>query len=253
MTVAVLGLLIGVLAPSLGASRDSARAAACAAALRELQVANLSHAASSNGRFVAGAANIEGANLERWHGRREAVGEPFTPEGGALSAHLGGAATSEALRECAGLTWSEVGPEAPGFERGGGGYGYNNAFVGVVRSERGGVWEIETNRVGSRQERFARPSATAAFTDAGFAADAGLIEYSFAEPPEWPEHPGSRPDPSVHFRHRGRSGVAWLDGHVTSEARAFSAWSQLYLSDPGPLGLGWFGREADGNALFDYE
>lgn len=253
VVTAVIALLVGLMVPGLARARDAARATSCAAAARELQTANLAHAADRDERFVAGAPEIEGQNLERWHGRRAAPGESFSPEGAALTGYLGAPATSEALRECAAFRVTDDLAAPEGFERGAGGYGYNNAFVGAVRTRAdGGAWTIETNREGSRSSRFRRPDATIAFTDAAFAGDGGLVEYSFAEPPEWPEYPGARPDPSIHFRHGGAASVAWLDGHVSREKRAFSAWSQLYTTDPSPLGLGWFGDEADGNALFDY-
>ncbi len=253
VVVAVIALLIGLMIPGLARARDTARATSCAAAARELQAANLAHAADRDERFVAGSPEIEGQNLERWHGRRTAPGEPFTPQGAPLTAYLGAPATSEALRECAAFAAVEDHAATVGFERGAGGYGYNNAFVGAVRTRGAGeAWTLETNREGSRSSRFRRPDATIAFTDAAFAGDGGLVEYSFAEPAEWPEYPGARPDPSIHFRHDGTASVAWLDGHVSRERRSFSAWSQLYTTDPAPLGLGWFGDETLGNELFDY-
>lgn len=254
VSIAIIALLLGLLAPTLGASRDAARAMVCAAAARELQGANLAFGADHDDGFAPGARRVESENLERWHGRRETTGEPFRPERGPLTTYLGGGSTSDALRACAEFAPGSDFVPTIGFEKGGGGYGYNNAFVGVRRREgRHGAWTLVTNEEGAALSRFARPQATVAFTDSAFAADAGIVEYSFAEPPEWPEHPGARPDPSVHFRHRGRASVAWLDGHVTSEERVFSAWSELFLTNPESSGLGWFGGPDSGNALFDYD
>jgi prepilin-type processing-associated H-X9-DG protein len=145
-----------------------------------------------------------------------------------------------------------------GFERGNGGYGYNNAFVGTRRSRRwvGGeaVWDVASDASGSRVSRFDGPARTVAFADAAFAGDGGLIEYSFAEPAYWPGYAGDyRPDPSIHFRQvGGEANVAWLDGRVSQEERTATHWSGIYAVDPGSVGLGWFG-DASGNALFDYE
>jgi prepilin-type processing-associated H-X9-DG protein len=254
VSVAIIALLLGLLAPTLGASRDAARAMVCAAAARELQGANLAFGVDHDDAFVPGARRIESENLERWHGRRDAIGEAFRPERGPLTPYLGGAGTSDAVRACSEFVSDlDVAPRG-GFERGGGGYGYNNAFVGVKRREgRHGAWTLVTNEEGSPMSRFARPDTTVAFADSAFAADAGLVEYSFAEPAEWPDYPGARPDPSIHFRHRGRASIAWLDGHVSSEERVFSAWSELFLTNPETSDLGWFGAPEAGNAHFDYD
>ncbi len=68
-----------------------------------------------------------------------------------------------------------------------------------------------------------------------------LIEYSFAEPPQFAG--GGTPWPTIHFRHRGRANVAWADGHVSSET--------LERTDcrSADHALGWFGP--DDNSLFD--
>lgn len=254
VSVAIIALLLGLLAPTLGASRDAARAVVCSAAARELQGANLAYAADHGDCFAPGARRIESENLERWHGRRDSVGEPFCAERGPLTPYLGGAGTSEAVRACTEFASDLDAAPSGGFERGGGGFGYNNAFVGVQRREnRNGVWTLVTNEDGAAMSRFARPDATLAFADSAFAADAGLVEYSFAEPAEWPDYPGARPDPSIHFRHRGRANVAWLDGHVSPEQRVFSAWSELFLTNPETAGLGWFGAPESGNEHFDYD
>ncbi len=105
---------------------------------------------------------------------------------------------------------------------------------------------------GAPRHWFKSPARTVAFADCALAAD-GLVEYSFVEPPEWPDFPGYRPDPSIHFRHDGRANVCLLDGHVSANTRSFTAWSGAYPSDPDALALGWFGDQNDANDAFDYE
>lgn len=270
--VAVLGLLAGLGVPGLRLAREASRVAACAANLRWLQVANEAHASEHDGRYAPGAARpLE--NLERWHGSRSTQGEAFDPARGPLTPYLGSAGSSGEVRRCPAFETRAAG-ESPrdadaevGFEAGCGGYGYNNAFVGVQRRRSSDdAWVISPGGegLGSRRWDFAHPGATIGFTDAALAAGTGgvgLIEYSFAEPRFWPESPrftGFRPDPSIHFRHGAHSvdqktaNVAWLDGHVSGKRRTFWSASGLYEADPGRAGIGWFG-EQDSNDLFDYE
>lgn len=263
--IAIIALLTGVLLPSLHSARGAARAAACAASLRQLTSLVQLYAGDNKGSAPAGAPNFL-ANRVRWFGSRPAPGATFTSNAGTLSAYL---EASGSLRECAAFAsrLAELAARGEGFERGCGGYGYNNAYVGVNRGQDG---RLVTDRVGERLERFTRPAATVLFGDAAFAAgttgSASVIEYSFIEPRWTPESPaanvsptaggdrggfaaGTRPDPSLHFRHAGRAAIGWLDGHVSSESRTLTDSSGLYPGDPLEAGVGWFGSHDD-NRLF---
>lgn len=254
VVVAVIALLTGVLLPTIGGAREAARGAKCAAHIRQLSVANAAFAIDHSGRSAPAAADFRD-NLKRWHGERASTGEPFDPARGPLTRYLGSAASSEGVRACPTFepALHALQESGAGFEAGAGGYGYNGAFVGAQRTERmPGRWTVKDDTVGARRDRFRRPAETIEFSDAAFASDDGLIEYSFVEPSVHPHAPAARPDPSMHFRHRGHATVAWLDGHVSRHARESTAWSGIYRTDPGPLDLGWFGPD-DSNALFDYE
>lgn len=254
----IVSVLLGLLAPSLAGAREAARSAACASNVRQVTLANLYYARDHDGRFVAGAARIATENLARWHGARDSTGEAFDPARGALTPYMAGSGASAALRACPTFagTLEELAEAGLGFEAGAGGYGYNNAFVGVDRVRIAGVWQVRTDEVGARSARVVEPARTIAFADSAFTGRDRLIEYSFLEPRFWPDAPEFRPDPSMHFRHGasadGRATVGWLDGHVSSEAMTWSwaGWSSRL--DAGASGLGWTG-ETDDNALFDLD
>lgn len=274
MSIAVIGLLLAVLLPSLGGARAAGRAALCASNVRQLVLANDAYANDHRDRYCPGAADMS-ANLNRWHGSRAAPGAPFTPAGGALTPYLGdgpSAGASVAVRACpefvpTQLALAAAAPGAGGFERAAGGYGYNNAFVGTDRSPGGRapggrtLWVVVSDRVGSARSRFADPAGTAEFADAALAdgnPTTGIAEYSFIEPRFWPDSVSQRPDPSIHFRHQtdrrsgnSRANVAWLDGHVAPRAMTLSRPSAVYGVDPARFGIGWFGI-ADDNTAFDY-
>ncbi len=263
IVLSILALLLGLLLPALSSARGTARGAVCLSGVRQLQVANDLYADDHNGSFVPGAAEFL-ANRHRWHGARDGATGAFDPARGPLVDYLDGAGASVRIRACPEFepVLNALTDRGVGFEAGGGGYGYNNAFVGVERELNSvGAWIIAhdgegqaRDHVGAPRAKFASPARTIAFADAAFADDraGGLIEYSFLEPRHWPEYPGARPDPSVHFRHKGRASIAWLDGHATIELRRFEV-NQGYLSrDPGAHGLGWMG-DHDDNRLYDYE
>lgn len=258
VVVAVLALLIGLLLPALSSARHAAQQAQCGSNIRQLVLALDAYADDHQGRYAPGAAGIQTTNLHRWHGTRRSAGDAFGPDGGPISMYLNGdqppGATTQGVRNCPtfSVTMTTGTSNQFGFERSAGGYGYNNAFVGVTRRlERSGgepVWRLETDRIGAARSEFRHPTRTVAFADSALAAD-DLIEYSFIEPAFWPEYPGARPDPSTHFRHRGIANVAWLDGHVSGESLVFSQASGLYAASPQQLGIGWFGETQD-NSLY---
>ena len=266
VVVAVIGVLVGSLLPALSGARAGAWRAAGASNIRQLQIANATYATDWDELFVAGAIDFrrpvgvrERENTHRWFGTRDAPSGAFEATGAPLVDYLGGEATSAGVRVCPAFrgTLDALEAEGAGFERGCGGYGYNNAFVGTRRARNAaGLWVVLTDDTGSRRSRFASPSRTVAFADSAYADTFSgaprLLEYSFVEPHVWPHLPGFAPEPTAHFRHAGRANVAWLDGRVSAEVRT----SPTPGGDDPPhlklLGIGRFG-EVDTNALFDYE
>ena len=231
IVLAGVALLAALLIPALPAAKAAADAAVCRSNLRQLAAANLAYAAD-HGRYVAAAADIEGANSIRWHGVRS--GGAFDGSKGPLAPYLGGGGASAWVRRCPGFR-----PDAAGFEAACGGYGYNALGVGSELCLPGGG-----QKVGMRPGALARPAQTVMFADAAYlqgnGAKAKLIEYSFAEPPRFAG--GGTPWPTIHFRHREKANVAWADGHVTAETRERTG------SRGAAQGLGWFGP--DDNSLF---
>jgi len=235
VVIAITSLLVGILLPSLDTARQIGRRAYCQVNLRLLASANDLYQSDNEGLYAPGAANFL-KNRDRWFGRRSGPTGPFQ-EGGPLTEYLG----TSRVRQCPSFQDYLV-----GFEAGCGGYGYNNNFVGQLR--RSPDYRLKTDRTGNRHEVFSNPSQTVAFTDAAM-VDGGLIEYSFAESPRWPDF-DARPRPSIHFRHLTLANAAWLDGHVSAESMSFSGGVvDYYEGNPADYQVGWFGP--DGNDLFD--
>jgi prepilin-type N-terminal cleavage/methylation domain-containing protein len=290
--IAVVALLLSMLLPAVSKARESGRKVVCASNLRQLSTGLNLYAGDHKSLYAPAAANFI-TNLKRWHGTRANPGAPFSPEGGALTPYIrsegSGSLSASALSGEPGASSALAGVRAcptfapvaddllsrkRGFERSAGGYGYNAAFVGTSRALIGAgptrAFTVVTDRTGSRQDRFTRPSQTIAFSDAAISSDPsanaeGLVEYSFVEPrfradlPVGGAQGGQRPDPSMHFRHGqrvgdGRLGSALavkLDGHVGEHAMSFTWRSGIYPSPMSRAAVGWSG-ERDDNALFEY-
>ena len=257
VVVSIIGLLISILLPALASARRSGQGVACQSNLRQLGIALDAYALENKNHYAPAAPGIATTNRIRWFGSRATSSGAFVPSGGPLSEHLGGV---DGVRRCASLVTA-----GGGFERAAGGYGYNAAFVGTLRSRNAaGAWVSVSDTTGSPQARFMTPTETLAFADCALATSSttSVIEYSFAEPDQWPDTPGFSPDPSIHFRHGGNARATasgslvaqgvFLDGHVAQMRRGATSETSIYASNPAAAGLGW--PESRGiNALFDYE
>lgn len=238
--LSIIALLLAIMLPGLSQARAQASATVCRSNIRQIALANQLYAQESSGLYVAGAPWFR-RNLHRWHGQRDKVNELFDGTRGPLVPYLG---PDREIRRCPTFE-----PDKHGFETGCGGYGYNNAYVGVQTAPLPeGRARVTSDLAGAPADHVRRPAETTMFTDAAF-VNGLIIEYSFAEPRFHPQF-AMRADPSIHFRHGGAAGIAWCDGHVSVERRTFSWTSGLFPGDPAKFGIGWFG-EYDDNRYFD--
>ncbi len=243
VVVGAIALLLGLMLPGLGRARDQAKSAVCRSNIRQLALANAMYAQDSGGMYVAGAAEIAKENRQRWHGARDKKNEAFDSSRGPLAAYLGVDAT---VRAC-----PTFAPDKPGFESGNGGYGYNNAYIGVQTVvDSKGKTVVATDLAGARVHHVKRPADTLMFADSAF-LDGSPIEYSFAEP-RFHAESQTRADPSIHFRHVALANITWCDGHVSAEHRTHTQSSGLYEGDPSRYDIGWFGQ-TDDNTFFDLQ
>ncbi len=215
VVVAVMGLLAALVSPAARRGLEKGREARCMSNIKALCMANLLYA-DDQGSYCP-ASDINGANNQRWHGMRSHSGVPFEPTEGPLAPYLG---ADRQIRMCPSARFAE-----DGFEAGCGGYGYNAVGVGS-RSYLHGFNEASDRR-GMDPGKISNPGQTLMFADAVFVQNNALIEYSFAEPYQFVS--GSTPvttygktQPTIHFRHGGRTVVGWCDGHVSSEKLTYT-------------------------------
>jgi len=257
IVISIIALLMAILMPALGAARSGSRALACKSNLRQLVIANIGYATENDGFYVPAASDMwDNAGLHRWHGQRDALGEPFDPLRGPLIGYLADGRVKECplkMEFVKGQDWNT------NFEQGGGGYGYNMTYIGsrTSQSAAGSVqaWK-DSYAMTARMTEIAAPALTLMFADTAMAnSEKSLIEYSFAEPP-FTVHNG-RPvtgfymSPSIHFRHRSQTNVGWADGHIEPRQMAGSGDKNAYGVNPADCSLGWF--EPLNNTPFDLQ
>ena len=145
VVVGIVALLISVLLPGLSAAREQGRAVVCRSNIRQIELANEYYAEDTRGVYCPGASEFL-RNLHRWHGQRDKPSEPFDSTRGPLVPYLG---PDGAIRQCPTFPADEIAAVSGGFERGNGGYGYNNRFVGVQLAESSpGVYVVTEDRAG---------------------------------------------------------------------------------------------------------
>ena len=257
IVISIIALLMAILMPALGAARSGSRALACKSNLRQLVIANIGYATENDGFYVPAASDMwDNAGLHRWHGQRDALGEPFDPLRGPLIGYLADGRVKECplkVEFVKGQDWNT------NFEQGGGGYGYNMTYIGsrTSQSAAGSVqaWK-DSYAMTARMTEIAAPALTLMFADTAMAnSGKSLIEYSFAEPP-YTVYNG-RPvtefymSPSIHFRHMDQANVGWADGHIDWRRMAGAGDKNVYGVNPSNFKLGWF--DPLNNTPFDLE
>ena len=200
VVIAIIGILTAMVFPTYAKARESARQAVCMSNLKQIAMAILMYTEDHGGRYVPAQS---ADNLTRWHGRRKTEEEPFDPTVGPLWGYYG----HEHLKVCPSFS---AGIGTQGFEEGTGGYGYNGQYVGGSPAS----WVNGAMYVPAKEFMINDPAGTVMLTDTAFLDCEGrLFEYSFCEAPYY-ERWDSPADPSTHFRHNGRTNVAFCDGHA---------------------------------------
>ena len=85
------------------------------------------------------------------------------------------------------------------------------------------------------------------------------LEYSFAEPRHFvingladeTDSIWGTPSPSIHFRHRGKANIGWVDGHVTDRPMGDFGELNVYGVRSIDMMINWF--DPMDNRLFDLE
>ncbi len=246
VVVSIIALLIGILLPALGRARETGVQAQCLSNMKQLGIVMEAYANDYKEQYVRASPTIFGIDLERWHGTRTTASEAFNPVTGPLYTYFGDTGQAKRCPALDRYVSTQAGIGA--FERGCGGYGINDLFIGSR------VYKLGYDAIGfqtcSRRFDVQKPGETVYFTDTAYNSGANIIEYSFAQPrwyfqapPNIPETGWGDPVPSIHFRHGGKANVLWGDGHVKPEGITLTPAAYAYTPDKPSTWMGWFGPE----------
>ncbi len=209
VVIAIIAILAGLLLPALGAARDRGKAISCVSNLKQIATANNMYA-DANDDYCVPYTTATGTGKVKlgdyWFGVRNSGGYDITTSP-LLGPYYGNVPK---LMLCP--SPFEVVPDLTNSANGGG-YGYNGKWFG-------GYDATHLKRAGMR-----KLSETIIFGDCASSGKsstsydvARYTPYMYCkilpDGTQW----SNKTSGTAHFRHAGRSNVAWGDGHVSSES-----------------------------------
>ena len=216
VAIAVAGLLAALVAAGAAAARDAAREAKCASNLRAMAQAALAYAGERRGEFPWG--------LRTEGGRRRCWDFATGPDGAAVPGEIWDGVPDRGLNgvlQCPSFVGGEANWRGDPFT----GYNYNCSYVGKVEGDSGG------RDAPARLSQMEDPARTALFGDGEYAGGANKF---MRAPVRDKAHDGSgtavREAGTQGFRHRGRTNVAFCDGHVEALASPYRKGGEGFVS-----------------------
>jgi prepilin-type processing-associated H-X9-DG protein/prepilin-type N-terminal cleavage/methylation domain-containing protein len=207
VVIGVIALLVGILLPALSSARESSRAVACLSNLRQIVAAAHAYAVEQDGRYpIAQYRATEGSRSVHYCWDFTTIVEPGQPPRvvPGLIWRTGDLAKVQQCPSYDGRSSTAADPYT--------GYNYNTSYIGHG--------EGESVREPARVSLVRRPAETAIFGDGQWAG--GANKYMRAPFP----HPGDtftgRTAGTQGFRHKGRTNVAFCDGHAEALDRRFT-------------------------------
>jgi len=264
VVIGIIGILAGMLLPTLLSSKGKAREVSCVSNLKQIALANILYEGTyrrfcpfRNGTSASGQPWNSG---QWWFGYRADNTQNWDVSKGLLVPYLD---DKGAVITC---PQAELLPinGATGMNGGVGGYGYNAYGVGSTAYFDGygssGDLDSSTcwNNGGLKSTQIKSPAETVMFADAAnlkwgttdtLEEKAALTTpYSLWDVPVdelmCKKPAGSKMYGTMHFRHTGTANIAWVDGHVEGRQLSFSwAWGGTDDANRKALGLGMFGDQ----------
>ena len=261
VVIAILGILMAMMLPVLTNAREAGKSSSCVNNLKQINLANQLYAANFEA-FVPGRSGGF-SKKQHWHGWRESSSDPWDSSKGLLVDYYG---KTGKIKECPAMESyfdkNEGSANARNF--GAGGYAYN--FMGVGSTAYLDGYGSSAWPSGMLPADIALPAQTVMFGDCAHLYNGEIVENDdlstplslYLAPPE--KLKTKRPtttnnNSKIHFRHLGVANIAWVDGHVSQEQRAYS-WEDGFFGSGGgeseervALNIGNFGPKD--NSLYD--
>ncbi len=208
VVLVIIGLLVSLVSVGARTGLKAGRSAACQANLRQLAQAANAYAADHRGEYPWGYRVVDGVEY-CWDFTTYADG---TVEPGEM---WDGCGVKKVMHcpECSGLNDNWSGNKFTG-------YNYNCSYLGRIEGDSGDTTRTRPARAGEVED----PSRTAMFGDGG--SEDGVNKFMRA-PRKDKEHDDSsertRRWGTQAYRHRGRTNVAFCDGHVESVKTSYTS------------------------------
>lgn len=231
VVIGIVSLLIGLMLPALSQAGQEGERSVCASNLRQMAIAALAYASSSEGRFpLAWELNRSEGVLYVW----DITMRGDIPEPGLLWSGSG----DIKVHQCPSFT-GKANTDAPYT-----GYNYNASYLGGYRCVKDGF--VVQEKKSASLDQIQNPSQCALFGDGEYGGGANKYMRS-------PELGALDTDISANsagtqcLRHGGKTNVAFCDGHV-------EVLNVVYTKNGKALtGEGETGYLSPDNSLYDYE
>jgi prepilin-type processing-associated H-X9-DG protein/prepilin-type N-terminal cleavage/methylation domain-containing protein len=238
VVVGIVAVLCGILLPALGTAREAGRGVLCMSNLRQMGAAAIAYVGESQGAFPIAQYRARVGPVRYSYAwdltTIQETGQPTRVVPGLLwKGRTGGGDGTERVQQC------------PSFDGGANwltdpytGYNYNTSYIGHG--------EGETVEAPAKVSAVRRPGETALFGDGQYSG--GANKFMRSPLPHPGDAFGFRYAGTQGYRHRGRTNVAFCDGHAEGVGDRFTA-------NPGGaenVGAGTGFLSAD-NAMYDLE
>lgn len=196
--IAICSILMGMISYGVIYARESSRSAKCKSNLRNLAVATLAYASENYDTFPWGKKNVSGYKYWCWD-------FVITEDGKVMPGVIWDYTVDKTILQCPSFLGGQSNTEGDPYT----GYNYNCSFIGKVEGDPG------KRQYPAKLSHLKKPDRTALFGDGEFRGGANKFMRS---PKRSTTHDASstsiREAGTQGYRHRGKTNVAFCDGHV---------------------------------------